>query len=97
MPKVTGKKKAGRPTKGASKTGEAPGGSKDSDYIPLERESSSSGSEIERIRRRIRGTGGKRIVEEDPQDGEEACGEVSIQRDGGEEAGVEAETAEAER
>ena len=91
MPKATGKKKVGRPTKGARKTGEAPGGSKDSDFIPLERESSSSGSKIERIRRQIGGTGGKRIIKEDPQDGEEARG--GEEGDGGKEAGLGADTA----
>ena len=73
MAKTTVKKKAGRPTKDSRKTMEDPSSSRDPDFIPL-RESLSSGSEVERTRRRIREASGKRIVEEDPQEGEETRG-----------------------
>ena len=73
MAKTTGKKKAGGPTKDSRKNAEDPGTSRDPDFIPL-MESSSSGSELERVRRRILEASGKRIVEDDPQEEEETRG-----------------------
>ena len=92
MAKTPVKKKAGRPTKDLRKTVEDPSSSRDPDFIPL-RESSSFGSEVEQIRRQIQEAGGKRIVEEDLQDGEETWG--GEEEDVVEETGEERQEAEA--